>query len=100
MLYEVHNIREGGRPHPAGYDSWIDYWEKRANRKAGNCHKRRETCAEVSTDGAHVQLVSRYNNATWYVVPMCHFHNTQFGATMWVEGPLVPVLPENPNILW
>lgn len=100
MLYKVHNIREGERPHPAGYNSWIDYWEKRSGQAAGNCHKRRETCPNESEDGTHVQLTAEYEDATWYVVPMCHHHNTQFGPTMWVEGPLVPVDPRNPNIRW
>ena len=27
--YYVHNLRQGGSPAPAGYSSWLDYWERR-----------------------------------------------------------------------
>ena len=27
--YFVHNLKAGARPAPAGYSSWLDYWEKR-----------------------------------------------------------------------
>lgn len=51
----------------------------------------------MATDGAHVQLVS--GGDEWYIVPLCHLCNTQFGASFWVDGPLVP---ENQNypIMW
>ena len=25
--YYVHNLRAGARPAPAGYSSWLDYWD-------------------------------------------------------------------------
>ena len=31
--YYVRNLREGGRPAPSGYSSWLDYWEKRTGKK-------------------------------------------------------------------
>lgn len=74
---------------PAGYSSWLDYWEKKAGIKASACH--RIGCNQPATDGAHVQLEK--GGDEWYIVPLCHECNTQFGHEFWVEGPLVPVNP-------
>lgn len=94
-LYYVKNLQEGSRPSPAGYSSWLDYWEKKTGLEAGTCH--RGDCYRTATDGAHVQLVNGGNE--WYIVPLCHGCNTQFGAGFYVEGPLVPVNPNYP-IKW
>ena len=91
-LYYVKNLQEGSRPSPAGYSSWLDYWEKKTGLEAGTCH--RGDCYRTATDGAHVQLVNGGNE--WYIVPLCHGCNTQFGAGFYVEGPLVPVNPSYP----
>lgn len=93
--YYVKNLREGSRPAPAGYSSWLDYWEKKVGRKAGICH--RDGCYSKAMDGAHVQLV--FGGDEWYIVPLCHNCNTQFGNRFYVEGPLVPVNPNYP-IKW
>lgn len=99
MTYKVHNLQEGNRPVPAGYSSWLNYWERKVGHAAGNCHKRPNTCQNDATDGAHVQLDASYGNNNWYIVPLCHLHNLQRGETFWVEGPLVPVDSRN-SILW
>ena len=52
---------------------------------------------KTATDGAHVQIVNGGNE--WYIVPLCHGCNTQFGANNYVNGPLVPVNPIYP-IKW
>ena len=93
--YYVRNLRQGGSPIPAGYSSWLDYWEKRTGLPAGTCH--RIGCYKTATDGAHVQIVNGGNE--WYIVPLCHSCNTQFGANFYVNGPLVPVNPIYP-IKW
>ncbi len=93
MAYKIKNLRAGSRPHPSGYSSWIDYWEKKAGKLAGYCHE--TGCMCTAEEGAHVQLASEYNNDSWYIVPLCHKHNTQFGGTLNVTGPLVPVNPDN-----
>ena len=80
MLYKVLNLHEN-RP-----GNWIRYWENATNQKAGTCHCWQ--CSEKATDGAHVKLVDS-DDGRWYIVPMCHRHNCQFGATLWVTGPLV-----------
>ena len=85
--YYVRNLQEGSRPAPAGYSSWLDYWEKKTGLKADTCH--RVDCYRTATDGAHVQLVNGDNE--WYIVPLCHGCNTQYGARFYVDGPLVPV---------
>ena len=97
MTYKVKNLKEGSRPHPKGYKSWIDYWEEMTGRSAVYCHE--VNCFSKATDGAHVQLSSDYNDDSWYIVPLCHAHNTQFGETLSVVGPLVPVNPLN-EIRW
>ena len=99
MAYKVHNLREGGRPCPAGYTSWIDYWEKRTGMCVGRCHLHGNACQRQATDGAHVQLDAIYSNRNWYIVPLCYLHNMQLGQTINVYGPLVPVDPNDPIIL-
>ena len=93
--YYVRNLREGSRPAPTDYSSWLDYWEKKTGQKAGLCH--RNGCNLKATDGAHVQLVN--GGDEWYIVPLCHSCNTDCGASFYVEGPLVPVNPYYP-IKW
>ena len=91
--YYVHNIQEGSRP-----GNWLKYWEDAVGHDAGFCH--RCDCLsgplEIATDGAHVQLVSG-NDKHWYIVPLCHKCNCQFGQNFWVEGPLVRA--KDPNII-
>ena len=93
--YYVRNLREGSRPAPAGYSSWLDYWEKKTGLQANYCH--RHLCNRKATEGAHVQLVN--GGDEWYIVPLCHPCNTDFGASFYVEGPVVPVNPYYP-IKW
>ena len=95
MAYYVRNLRSGSRPAPAGYSSWLDYWEKKTGRKAGYCHER--NCFGKATDGAHVQIVN--GSDEWYIVPLCHPCNLNYGASFEVSGPLVPVDPARP-IKW
>lgn len=96
MLYKVHNLQEGSRPAPDGYNSWIEYWEYATGNKAGLC--RVSTCLAYAEDGAHVQLDDPNDNR-WYIVPMCHFHNCQFGEHFTVDGPLVSATDPS-VILW
>ena len=93
--YFVRNVQEGSRLAPAGYSSWLDYWEKKTSLKSSTCH--RVGCSRTATDGAHVQFINGGNE--WYIVPLCHSCNTQFGSSFYVDGPLVPVNPNNP-IKW
>ena len=89
--YKVHNLREGGRD-----GNWLAYWEKATGKKANLCHN--ILCSSKATDGAHVQLDTPYDNR-WYIVPLCHRCNCQFGEHFMVEGPLVSVTDPS-VILW
>jgi len=82
--YKVRNIREGGR-----LGNWIKYWEDATGLRAGSCH--RVDCLtnhSDAIDGAHVQLVGS-TDRRWYIVPLCHTCNCQFGEEFHVHGPLV-----------
>lgn len=97
--YRVHNLQEASRPVPSGYTSWLDYWEKATKEHARWCHN--VDCSgflRTATDGAHVQLDDPTNNK-WYIVPLCHSCNCQFGAYFVVRGPLVSATDPN-DILW
>lgn len=91
MTYIVHNLQEGSRP-----GNWIKYWEDATGQKAGFCHK--VGCLSMATDGAHVQL-SNSNDFRWWIVPLCHHCNCQFGAEFTVKGPLVSATDPS-VILW
>ena len=60
---------------PAGYTSWIDFWERRAGVKARYCTA--VGCLE-SKDlvGAHVNKVIAFDAAT-YIIPLCKGHNAK-----------------------
>lgn len=100
MIYNVHNLKEGSRPVPNGYSSWLDYWKKATgNTGLIICH--RIDClngGSFAEDGAHVQLDTPSNNK-WYVSPLCHKCNCQYGAHFKVNGPLVSITDAN-DILW
>ena len=89
--YKVHNLREGGRD-----GNWLAYWEKATGKKANLCHN--ILCSSKATDGAHVQLDTPYDNR-WYIVPLCHRCNCQFGEHFTVSGPLVSAT-DSSVILW
>lgn len=91
MAYKVRNLQEGSRP-----GNWIRYWEDATGQKAGTCHYC--GCTDKATDGSHVQLADSMNRK-WYIVPLCHRHNCQYGQTFWVDGPLVGVA-DSSDILW
>ncbi len=94
--YKVHNLREGSRPAPAGYDSWIDYWRKKSGKAGLVCYA--TNCSEPAVDGAHVQIKDS-DDSSWYITPLCHKCNCQFGKDFQVVGPLVPVDSSKP-IKW
>lgn len=89
--YKVHNLREGGRD-----GNWLAYWEKATGKEANLCHN--ISCSSKATDGAHVQLDTPHDNR-WYIVPLCHRCNCQFGEHFTVRGPLVSATDPS-VILW
>lgn len=90
-FYKVHNLREGSRN-----GDWLKYWEKTTGKKANLCH--RVGCNQLATDGVHVQLDTPSDNH-WYIVPLCHKCNCQFGEHFIVKGPLVSMTDPS-IILW
>ncbi len=51
---------------PAGYSSWLSFWEDKTGRKARECCR----CGSYNNlVGAHVQKV--YGSKEWYIVPLC-----------------------------
>lgn len=89
MIYAVRNLHEESQ------GNWLHHWKKHLNindDEFEQCHV--VGCNSRATDGAHVKLDVYSNN--WYIVPMCHRHNCQFGDLLLVEGPLVPVNEDNP----
>jgi len=64
--------------HPDGYQSWIDYWNKKQGKRASICRCRGE---KVKSDivGGHVEQCFKGNDGNWYVneskvifiVPLC-----------------------------
>ena len=73
----------------------MDYWEKKTGLKARCCHE--ISCIGNATDGAHVQVVN--GGDEWYIVPLCHPCNLQYGASFYVDSPLVSVDSARP-IKW
>lgn len=90
-IYKVHNLREGSIN-----GNWLAYWEDATGIEANRCHKL--GCTQHTTDGAHVQLDDS-NDKRWYVVPLCHKCNCQFGEHFLVKGPLVSATDPS-VILW
>ena len=74
---------------PKGYNCWFDYWKEHTFENNQNfC--RRVDCNKLATDGAHVQIKD-WKGDEWYIVPLCHEHNTGEDKEFDIEGPLVPV---------
>ena len=74
---------------PAGYSSWLDFWEKKSGKRAEKCG--RNGCIKKATDGAHVQKADSNDNR-WYIVPLCHECNMKPSSEeFYVNEILVPV---------
>ena len=87
----VKNVIGSGRfSAPAGYRSWLDYWEKKTGSKAFFCSA--SNCFSSNLVGAHVQKANSTDNR-WYIIPLCSSCN-QRTDTFEVSGTLVPV-PSN-----
>lgn len=81
----VKNVNSSGRySAPAGYSSWLDYWNQHASYKAyrcgaTDCHH----CGDLI--GAHVQ--KGYNtDQKWYIVSLCCSCNHRAGVLMWTRN--------------
>lgn len=70
-MEKVKNI-QGHYRVPIGYSSWLNYWERKMNKKAVECQK--NGCNEKEDlVGGHVHKVG--DGDTVYLVPICQKHN-------------------------
>ena len=71
---------------PSGYDSWIDYWNKKrylgTNKKASWCRcckKEKKDLNDEELEGGHVEFCEKHNDGEWYynkangifITPLC-----------------------------
>lgn len=88
---KVKNVSGSSRfPKPAGFDSWLDYWEYHSKKSAYFCSA--SGCFRKDLVGAHVQKANSTDNK-WYIVPLCSGCN-QRTDTFDVSAELIPV-PSN-----
>lgn len=93
-MFKVKNVNGSSRfESPAGYKTWLDYWEEKSGITAVrcsaiDCHK----YGRSNLVGAHVQKVYGLDKS-WYIVPLCRVCNNRTDE-FYVDGPLVPV-PSN-----
>lgn len=93
-MEKIKNVNGSSRfASPAGYDTWLDYWEDKSGKSAWrcsatNCHK----FGRSNLVGAHVQKVNGYDHS-WYIVPLCRSCNNRTDE-FYVDEELVPV-PSN-----
>jgi len=93
-MHKVKNLKGTSNHRPKGYDSWLDFWEKKTGNKAKDCHKR---VCHNNTDlvGAHVKLGDK-NDLKRYIVPLCRGCNVYHKTHQFlVRGKLVPVNSKN-----
>ena len=93
-MIKVKNVNGSSRfSSPAGYNTWLDYWEAKSGKTASRCSA--TDCHQSgrwNLVGAHVQKVYGYDNR-WYIVPLCRGCNTRTDE-FYVDETLVPA-PSN-----
>ena len=74
---------------PAGYSSWLDFWEKKKGQKATQCEVL--GCNGSADLGGHVYKVGE--TAKEYIVPMCYSCNNKPDGEIFQvwDNDLVPV---------
>ena len=90
-MTKVKNVNGSSRfPVPAGYSSWLAYWEYKTGRRAYTCGV--SGCFGTDLVGAHVQKADSLDRS-WYITPLCKSCN-QRTDEFYVTSELVPV-PSN-----
>lgn len=78
---------------PAGYNSWLEYWEKKSGKTAWRCSAIDcHLMGRMNLVGAHVKKVYGGDNHS-YIVPLCKACNNRTDE-FYVDEVLVP-LPSN-----
>lgn len=74
---------------PDGYDSWIDFWEKKKGKKASDCEAK--LCTNRHDVGGHV--IKSGEGGKEYILPICYDHNNKPETETYEawESDLVPV---------
>lgn len=75
---------------PAGYSSWLEYWESKSGIIASRCSA--TDCHQPGRNnlvGAHVIKVDGSDRSI-YIVPLCRGCNTRTDV-FYVDAPLIPV---------
>jgi len=83
---------------PSGYDSWIDYWNKKRNKKANrcrNCGTKAEDLDDGEIVGGHVELYEQHNDKKWYpnktkgifITPLCSECNNSNNTDLFSVDP-------------
>jgi hypothetical protein len=74
---------------PTGYTSWLDFWEKRKNKKATTCEAL--YCNGNADVGGHV--IKSGEGGKEYILPICYSHNNKPDNEEYqaLENDLVPV---------
>ena len=90
----VKNVNGSSRfSSPAGYDSWLDYWEVKSGNTASRCSATDcKLSGRSNLVGAHVQKAYS-SDKSWYITPLCKACN-QRTDEFDVFWDLVPV-PSN-----
>ena len=75
--------------------SWINHWKRYMGVSNPACFE--DSCQEKGTHGAHIQKFD--GDMTWYIVPLCSYHNNQKGQTFEINNAydksIVPVTARN-----
>lgn len=69
--------------HPAGYVSCKEFYLARRRFWPSTCAC--FGCTSPAEVGAHVKKIGSYDGS-WYIVPLCKYHNNQFGEELDVFG--------------
>ena len=72
-MVKVKNV-QGHYKIPSGYNSWLNYWERKMNKIANACQKNRCNVKDKDKlEGGHVYKV--WDENTIFLVPICYDHN-------------------------
>ncbi len=78
---------------PAGYSSWLEYWEEKSGKTARKCSAIGcNVYGRTNLVGAHVKKVYGLDNHS-YIVPLCRSCNNRTDE-FFVDEVLIP-LPSN-----
>jgi hypothetical protein len=78
----------GEKDCPCG--SWSNHWGKSSGLQLSTELCSVVNCPNFATVGAHVQLDNPVDNSL-YIVPLCDYHNRQFGTWMEIYDNIRPV---------